>query len=291
MLASLARRFHTVRQIARTAAAGATAAVAAAGAPAHAAETWPAQVEATYKIHFSGLELGDFTFNSRTQQNSYSASSNALISAMFGAFEWKGQSQSSGTTSEAGPKPATYTFNFKNQSKTGFVNMAFAGNAVTNVSAVPPIEKKPGTIELKDIHLKDVLDPLSAVMALSRPQAAGKVAGVNPCNRRMPIFDGKQRFDLEFRFKRMAPLSEVGAKSPHTAFVCRVKYIPIAGYRMNEDMRQMTQATGIEVWMVPIADANVFVPYYVSVPVSAGTATLTAARVNIDTGRGRVALH
>ena len=109
--------------------------------------------------------------------------------------------------------------------------------------------------------------------------------------RRIPIFDGKQRFDLVFTPKRMAPLSEVGSRSQHTAFVCRVRYIPLAGFRMNEDMRQMMQATGIEVWMVPVADANLFVPYYVLVPLSAGTATLTAARIHVDTARGKIAVQ
>ena len=255
-----------------------------------AAEAWPGQVDAVYKIHFSGLELGDFVFSSKVQQNAYATTSNAQISAMFGAYEWKGQSRSSGVTVDTGPRPANYTFNFKNQSKVGSLQMTFAGNAVTNVAAVPPIEKKPGTIEVKDFHLKDVLDPLSAVMALTR-SSTGRIAGVNPCARRIPIFDGKQRFDLAFSFKRNAPLSEIGSKSGHSAFVCRVKYIPIAGYRMNEDMRQMQQASGIEVWMVPLSAANLFVPYYVLVPLSAGTATLTVSRVSIDTARGRVALQ
>ena len=53
----------------------------------------------------------------------------------------------------------------------------------------------------------------------------------------------------------------------------------------------MQQASGIEVWMVPLADANLFVPYYVLVPLTAGTATLTASRINIDTARGKVALQ
>ncbi len=255
-----------------------------------AAEAWPGQVDAIYKIQFSGLDLGDFVFSSKVQQNAYATTSNAQISAMFGAFEWKGQSRSSGVTVDTGPKPASYAFNFKSQSKAGSIQMSFAGNAVTNIAAVPPIEKKPGTIEVKDVHLKDVLDPLSAVMALTR-SSTGRIAGVNPCARKIPIFDGKQRFDLVFSFKRNAPLSEIGSKSGHSAFVCRVKYIPIAGYRMNEDMRQMQQASGIEVWMVPLADANVFVPYYVLVPMTAGTATLTVSKVSIDTARGKVALH
>lgn len=268
----------------------ALAPIASAPAPARAAEAWPAQVEAVYKIHFSGLDLGTFSFSSRVQHNTYAASSTAQISALFGAYEWKGHSQSSGATADAGPRPASYAFNFKNQSKVGSVSMTFAGNAVANVAAVPPIEPKPGTIEVKDSHLKDVLDPLSAVLALSRV-SSGRAGGANPCNRRIPIFDGKQRFDLLFSFKRTAPLSEVGSKSGQTAYVCRVKYVPIAGYRMNEDMRQMQQATGIEVWMVALPEAHMFAPYYVVIPLAAGTATLTANRINVDTVRGKIALQ
>ena len=51
------------------------------------------------------------------------------------------------------------------------------------------------------------------------------------------------------------------------------------------------QATGTEVWLVPVADGSLFVPYYVLVPITAGTATLTASRIVIDTARGKIALH
>ena len=48
---------------------------------------------------------------------------------------------------------------------------------------------------LREQHLKGVLDPLSAIMVLSRGSSA------NPCDRRLPIFDGKERFDLVFSYK------------------------------------------------------------------------------------------
>lgn len=255
-----------------------------------AAEAWPGQVDAIYKIHFSGLELGDFHFSSRVQQNAYTTTSNAQITALFGAYEWKGQSLSAGMTTAAGPKPASYAFNFKNQSKVGSVQMSFAGNAVTKVAAVPPIEVKPGTVELKETHLKDVLDPLSAVMALTR-STTGRIAGINPCTRRIPVFDGKQRFDLVFSYKRSAPLSEVGSKSPLQAFVCRVKYVPISGHKMNKETKFMASTNDIEIWLIPVDEAKLFVPYYVSLPTPMGAATITSAKVNIDTpGGGRVAL-
>ena len=160
------------------AALGAAACIMSMGvqAPVVAADSWPAQVDATYKIHFSGLDLGEFRFTSRVQQGNYSASTDAHISAVFGAYEWKGQARSAGSTTDAGPRPASYAFNFKNQSKIGSVQMSFVGAAVTNIAAVPPIENKPGTIEVKEHHLKDVLDPLSAVLALTRVSGAHDAA-------------------------------------------------------------------------------------------------------------------
>ena len=69
-----------------------------------------------------------------------------------------------------------------------------------------------------------MLDPLSAIMALSMT-AGGKVEGVNPCKRQpMAIFDGKQRFNLKFTAKRKEAVSD-----GTTAFVCGVKYQPISG--------------------------------------------------------------
>lgn len=266
----------------------ATLAVASTATPAD-AQSWPSQVNAIYKINFGGVELGKFEFSSRVTESSYALTGNAQVSALFGAYEWKGQTRSAGAASASGPKPTSYSFNFNSQSKTGTVQMTFSDNVVTKVLADPPAKSAPGTIPLTDQHMKDVLDPLSAIMALTR-STTGRVTSVNPCGRRIAVFDGKQRFDLILGFKRQANLSEVGGSAPKSAIVCRVKYLPIAGFRMNDDMRQMTQQTGMEVWLVPVPEANVFVPYHIVIPTVAGDATMTAYKVNIDTSRGRVAL-
>ena len=251
---------------------------------------FPPKVRAVYRISWNGVDLGKFQFSSDLKGGQYTLNGDARLEAFFGAFHWRGITRSLGTIAGAGPSPASYAFSFDGNDKRGSVNLNFEGGAVSRVVAVPASGPSPGRVPVTRAHLQGVLDPLSAIMAITASKGK-RVDGTNPCSRRIPIFDGKQRFDLAFSFKRTAPLSEIGAKSAHNAFVCRVKYIPIAGYRMNEDMRQMQQASGIEVWMVPLAEANLFIPYYVLVPLSAGTATLTADRVNIDTARGRIALQ
>jgi hypothetical protein len=257
--------------------------------PAEAAtdKSWPTQITATYKVTFNGFEIGSFRFQSQISPQGYTLDGSAELSALLGAFQWKGVTRSSGTVQGDAPKPAGYTFDFKGNSKTGAVKMSFKEGSVANVSLVPPAKPpSPETVPVKDQHLKDVLDPLSAVMALLRGGMA------QPCGRKLAIFDGKQRFDLLLSPRGQRRITETRPSGqPGLAFVCRVRYVPIAGYKMNEETKSMAESSGIEVALRPIPAANLLVPYEVTVPTIAGPAKLTSQRIEIETaGRGQIAL-
>lgn len=248
---------------------------------------WPSKVSAVYKITFNGFDIGDFKFNSSVQGSSYTLTGNAGISALLGAFTWTGVTRSAGAVAGDTPKPAGYTFDFRTGSNTGgSIKMGFAEGGVNSVQAIPPASHAPGVVPVQQHHLKNVLDPLSAVMALSR----GK--GTNPCGRRLAVFDGKQRFDLLLSFRRQARINEVRPSGqPGIVYICRVRYIPIAGHRNNDDTRHMASSGGIEVSLRPVPSANLLVPYQITVPTAAGTAVLTSQRVDIMTpGRRQIAL-
>jgi Protein of unknown function (DUF3108) len=181
------------------------------------------------------------------------------------------------------PQPAAYAFSFEGSSKSGRIDMRFKKSAVTKVTSVPPIQPSPGRVPVTQAQLQGVLDPLSAVMAVTAP-IGGKIAGVNPCKRKIPIFDGKQRFDLVLTHLRNEKLD--GAM----AFVCKVKYVPISGHKMNKETKFMASTNDIEIWLIPVDEAKIFVPYFVTLPTPVGAATITSAKVNVDTpGGGRVA--
>ncbi len=48
--------------------------------------------------------------------------------------------------------------------------------------------------------------------------------------------------------------------------------------------------TGIEVWLVPVPEAGLIVPYYIHVPTPAGTASMVTAKFDVQTPTGRHAL-
>ena len=256
------------------------------------AVAWPAKVTAIYAITFNGLEFGKFVFKSDTTAAKYTIAGDAKLSAMFGAFSWRGLTKSVGAVSAGKPTPAAYAFSFDGGEKKGRVDMFFKANAVDTVKVVPPPKPGKKLVEVTKAHLQGVLDPLSAIMALS-VAPSGKVAGVNPCQRPpLAIFDGKQRFNLTLSSKRREIVKSSDGTTKSVAFVCGVKYEPISGYSpTNSETKYMASNSGIEIWMVPVPQARIFVPYEIIIPTWAGEAVLTSDTIRISTaGGGEVAV-
>jgi hypothetical protein len=253
-----------------------------------AADPWPDEVQGIYKVRFNGFDVGTFEFNSTVQAHTYTLTGNAQLSALLGALSWKGETRTAGTLAANAPRPAGYTFDFNGIGKSGSIKMSFAGENVANVSHAPPLPPQPDTVPVRDTHLKGVLDPLSAVMALARTASIG----ADPCQRRLSIFDGRQRFDLVLSFAREERVVEAKPSGqPNMALVCRVRYVPVAGHKMNDETHHMATTSGIEIALRPVPSASLFVPHQITVPTIAGSATLTSHWVQITTQRnGQIAL-
>ena len=251
-----------------------------------AAETWPANVRALYEINFNGFNVGTFEFQSQAESQSYTLTANARLSVLLGAFTWNGETRSFGMIVNQAPKPASFTFDFKSNLRAGSTKFGFADGAVTNVVHLPPTVATVPTIPVRAQHLKGVVDPLSAIMVLSRGASA------DPCDRRIPIFDGKERFDLLFSRKGEIRVTEQAPSGqPEVAHVCRVRYLPIAGHKIDSDTKFMAANDAIEVALRPVPSANVFVPYQISIPTMAGAATIVSKRVEIvSPGKPQIAM-
>jgi Protein of unknown function (DUF3108) len=251
-----------------------------------AAETWPANVRALYEINFNGFNVGTFEFESQAESQSYTLIANARLSILLGAFTWNGETRSFGSIVNQAPKPASFTFDFRSNLRAGSTKLGFSDGAVTDISNLPPMIPSVPTIPVREQHLKGVVDPLSAIMMLSRSPSA------DPCDRRIPIFDGKERFDLLFSHKgEMRVTEQAPSGQPVLAHVCRVRYLPIAGHKIDNDTKFMAANDAIEVALRPIPSANVFVPYQISIPTMAGSATIISKRVEIiSPGKPQIAL-
>lgn len=249
----------------------ATSGTSAAGA-ADAAK-WPADVAASYKLFFNGFEVGKYQFQSTFNGKVYTATSNASVSALFGAFTWKGQIASSGALDPAKPKPVRYQLNFKTKSKEGSVTLGFDKDAIKSIALVPNKKPNPEAVPVKDSDLKGVFDPMSAILAMTHS------GGGKPCDRTIPIFDGKARFNLVMSYKGEEKISD--KPSAGKLVVCNVKYQPIAGHKPKDFQNPWVDYDSMEIALRPVPQAHTFVPYKVTIPTTLGSAVMSAEQVNI----------
>ncbi len=260
--------------------------VAAGSQPLAAADATATNVAAKYKLSFNGFDVGRYNFTSRFDGKGYQANSQAEVSAMFGAFKWRGSIETSGALQGHKPRPAGYVMKFKTKSKTGSITLDFAAGGVTSVSVVPPKPPHPDAVPLTADHYKNVFDPLSAIFAMTY------IGGKNPCSQKVPIFDGKARFDLALSYKSEEKITDKEPTGqPRTLIVCRVKYMPIAGHKPKDFVNSWVDYSNIEIAFRPVPVADVFVPYRIAIPTTLGTALMQAEVVTITAAdRPQIAL-
>ncbi len=239
--------------------------------------SWPAAVAARYRLAFNGFDVGNYEFQSTFNGKVYTATSNASVSALFGAFTWKGQIASNGVLDPAKPRPAAYELRFKSKSKEGSIRLGFDKDAVKSIAVVP--QKKPNAeaVPVKEADLKNVFDPMSAILAMTHSQSD------KPCDRTIPIFDGKARFNLIMSYKGEQKLAAKGSENgaAQKLVVCNVKYQPIAGHKPKDFQSPWVDYDHMEIAMRPVPSARTFVPYRVSISTTLGSAVMSAERVNI----------
>jgi hypothetical protein len=265
---------------------GLAALLAGGSAASSRAEAWPASVRATYEVNFNGFNVGTFELQAQTEEQSYTLTGHAQLTLLLGAFTWIGETHTFGLLDNQVPKPAAFAFEFKANSKTGSTRMDFDRGAVVDVRNLPSSPPKPDTVPLRDQHLRGVLDPLSAIMVIAQYD------NPDPCDRHLPIFDGKERFDLDLSYKGQVTVSEQQPSGqPAIAHVCRVKYKPIAGHRVDAENSYLATTDAIELSLRPVPSANILVPYQITIPTMLGYATIVSKRVEIESpGLPQIAL-
>ena len=244
-------------------------------------------VDAVYQISWLGTHVGDFRIKSAITTRQYSLQASAELSVFFGTFSWQGATTSSGLMTANGPVPQNYTFKYATNDKRESVELKFQKRMVQDILINPPQFPGARHVPITAAHLQNVVDPLSAIVLLSQARLSHGEA----CNKRLPIFDGKIRYDLVLSPKGTRAVGTSG-KLHGTAYVCSVHFVPIAGHKMGKpgEAEVASGNTGIEVWLVPVPEAGLIVPYYVHVPTPAGTASIVTAKFDVQTPTGRHAL-
>ena len=205
---------------------------------------------------------------------------------LLGAFTWDGETRSFGLIVNQAPKPASFTFDFKSSMRAGSTKMGFSRRRRHQHHAPAAARAEARH------HSRARASSQGRDRSAERHHGAVARLDANPCDRRLPIFDGKERFDLVLSYKgEMKVTEQPPSGQPGVAHVCRVRYLPIAGHKVDAETSFMAANDEIEVALRPVPSANVLVPYQINIPTMAGAATIVSKRVEIASpGKPQIAL-
>jgi hypothetical protein len=247
----------------------------------------PSRIVAVYRVDIGNFNLGEFKLTTTFRGDDYEMRGEGRFKVLEGLiYEWRGVTASYGRVTDTGPEPTMYAFNYADSAKAAErLRMTFDGRAVTDVSIIPKDRPLPRTIPVTREQLEGVLDPMSG--AFLTAQSDNPNGDLSVCNKTLPVFDGRQRYDLVVSPKRAVTVKRTtprGYGGP--AVICRVKFIPIAGYQPdNPAIRLMQQSNEIEVWLIPVRASNMYVPYRIVLPTPVGYGSAIVTSIQVGTRR------
>lgn len=244
----------------------------AAGNPARAAD-----VEAKYSITLAGLSIGKASLTGQLNGAAYVVNVSSALTGLVGAVSG-GRGAATARGSLSGPNVLTNGFSLSatNGRDSRTIQIAAASGSVRSVSIEPPFEPRPDEtdrIPIKDSHKIGVTDPVSALIM---PARGGNPLDKANCERRIPVFDGTQRFDVVLSYVGTRQVrSDQGYSGP--VLICSARYVPVAGHRPERRVTKfMVENRNMDTWLAPAQGGKVLIPYRISVKTMIGTTVIEA---------------
>lgn len=236
----------------------------------------PARAEARtnltvdYQIALGGFDFGRADIRAEIGGDAYTL--DALIKTEGIAeqfFETSFALESRGAFSGTRVKPARFVSTYTDPDRSRRVELTYPGTGIPTMRAEPAYADGFGP----NIHQNDLLmtqDPISALLL--------PATGTSPCNRSLPLFDGRRRYDL-----RLKPDGEAEMNGPDDAYKgtvlrCSVDMIPVAGYERKTLIKLLEREDSIRVWLAPVDDGRVWVPVRLTLRTPFGGAVMRATR-------------
>lgn len=257
----------------------ATALLLAATANFAAAQT--TRLETAYSIYLTGLPVARGSVNIDLTEASYVASGSARTASLIRLI-----SKGSGSVSVRGSFlpdrsiSSVFSGRYTSSRREQKIDMNVVNGVAKEISLDPPRpDNEKDRVPVTNETRTNIVDPMSAMLALV---AKGDLLNPESCNRTIPIFDGRYRFNIVLSFARAEKSMKLeGYQGP--AIVCRARYVPIAGHRDRETVQQMADNRDLFVWLAPVAGTRLLAPVKATVASPIGNFTVEATRFQVST--------
>ena len=233
------------------------------------------RLDAQYVATVSGVPVGAGNWVVEISANAYTAAASGATAGLLKFFTTaRGTGTAHGAITAGHPVPTSYSSTIIDSRHIDQVRMVLANGNVIDYTAEPPLIPMPDRIPVTDADRRGVVDPMTS--ALTHVDGTGDPIGPAACNRKVSVFDGRVRYDLESAFKRVESVkAEKGYQG--AAVVCALYFRPISGYVPDRAaIKYLIALRDAEVWLVPIAGTRVLVPFRFTIPTPLGLGVLQA---------------
>jgi len=250
-----------------------TAIAAAAGDPALA----QGRLDARYAVTLAGVPVGKGAWVIDIAENQFTAAASGATAGLLRVFaSGQGSGASRGLIVSGNPVPASFAASITTDKKTEEIRMTLGSGDVKEFMITPEVSPDSERIPLTEAHRRGAIDPMTG--SLMRVGGIGNPVGPQACQRTNQIFDGRMRYNLQFAYKRMEQVkADKGYEGP--VVVCAVYFIPIAGFIPHRaSVKYLAAQRDMEVWLAPVANTRVLVPYRISIPTPVGVGVMQATQ-------------
>ena len=226
----------------------------------------------TYAARLAGIRIGTGVLSANLDSGRYTATISAQTSSV-GRLVSQGQGEAvaRGVFGRTVAMPVSYDLSASEENLTNVVRMRLSRGDISELSAEPPLSDHPNRVAVTRQHIRDVVDPVSALL-MPVPNAESAM-GPAACARTLPLFDGRQRYNIAMSFVRMETVPFGNGQ----AAVCRIRYQPIAGHRDNRRVNQDLAANpNMYVWLAQVGDEALVAPVRMEIGLDFGTLSVEA---------------
>jgi hypothetical protein len=228
--------------------------------------------QSKFTVRYGAITVGEATFNIDYNDRKYSVDARGKTAGIVDVFSpGKGQAKSEGLVEPLKVVAVKHFVEYEEPEKTSALEVSFEEGNVAGVKVIAgKLRTKKGKrwVKIQPDQLKSVIDPASSLVIPVKAESTGDGRAV--CDHVFNVYDGDTRYDIALSYKSSREIAVEGYKG--NAFVCQLRYIPVAGHRRNEkNIEYMSNNKDMEVWLAPLPGSSLYTPIRFDVPTWVGT--------------------
>ena len=231
-------------------------------------------VALSYDVYRSGFNVLSLQLEIGLHPRTYTVVSRLKTAGVVAwLFDWSQVAESAGAVTAAGLVPLRHSAVGLFRGRQRLIEIDYREGRISAVRAEPKASDDDDRDEVSEGSRAEASDPMSSILNLVRSVNAG-----NGCAGRLPVFDGRRRYDIVFADRGPA-LIEPSSYSIFSgeAALCAFVFEPVAGHvrrGASEESNARRLQTG-RVWLAPVLDGAPSAP----------------VRIELDGGWGMTMVH